>query len=809
MIMQHGERNSGPHANPGGERQHHPRLVARDEVFHEIDDLFRRGATSVLVTGTPGVGKSAILASYLQRVAAASEVDRVRGVLAGASRHIARWAEQVERTVRTEERWAVASHFLRTSALDRPEVVARSIATQIEDRFIDMRDERAAPDRRLAELLERVSRRVLEPEAMRLLLVIDDLDEAEDERGYSDLARLLPAPLPPRVALLASSRPTTSLTWFMRYAPAHVDLDAPRWSASNHAACRAYWDGVVRELNLPPHVADRAVQRAQGNMLYSVELAEWLRRLPPERRLVEPLPRTLRGVFLKLWGHVNRLPAEPEALVKRSLALLCAAPSPLPLSYIAAHTGWGNRLDATTFLRVARPFLQRFASPGVEDTFRPFHDELRTLIMEQLTNEAAASPPSQHHAAAAPAAPHPSAPSASHPAAAAAASYPQVAAPAVPYPYGQAAAAASYPQAAAPAAPYPYGQAAAAASYPQAAAPAVPYSYGQAAPDAPHPAAVAPAESYPPAAPAAASGRDAGALTAPSHAAATPAPQASAGALSREELLRSIAEAKEKAIGPISGRHAFLVGVRRYDDRSIGDLRFCVDDVVALGGVLKETLGFNTVLSMHDDVEDDRFLPLRNRVKNELIRLARGLKPNDMLLVHFSCHGTLIDGKPVLLFRDTGQEALAESSLPVEDVKKILLESPARRKILFLDACHAGVNLGRNIGGPTLDPAFVHNVFELAEGLAVLAGSTSQQIALERPEAKRGVFTSFVIEGLLGKADRSTPCKGFVTVDDLSYFVTDAVQQWTRENCLSMQIPTARVEGTGSMILADFRDKKA
>ncbi|XXY16338.1 caspase family protein [Sorangium sp. So ce216] len=764
VTMQHGDRTSGDRVNLGGDRQHHPRLFARDEVLHEIDELFRRGATSVLVTGTPGVGKSAILSSYLQRVAAACDVERVRGVLAGASRYLARWAEQVERNVRAEERWAVASHFLRTSALDRPEIVARSLAMQLEDRFIDMRDEHAHPERRLAELIERISRRVLGPDSMRLLLVIDDLDEAEDESGYSDLARLLPAPLPPRVVLLASSRPTTNLHWFMRYAPAHVDLDAPRWSPSNHAACRAFWDGVVRELQLPAYVADQAVQRAQGNMLYSVEVAEWLRRLPPERRLVDPLPRTLRDVFVRLWRDVNRLPAEPEALVKRSLALLCAAPSPLPLSYIAAHTGWGNRLHPATFLRVTRPFLQRFTAPGAEDTFRPFHDELRTLITEQLTAEAAAARAATYHAGVTPAGvyPPPSAPSPPPPPSAPTASQP-------------------------PLAPT--------ASQPPSARGAV----------------------APPSAPGARNQRGTLVMRAveqqPVSQQVTPVRAGRAHArgdeaelTAAEEAERAIAAAEAQVLGPVAARHAFLVGVGRYDDRSIGNLRFCVNDVVALGNALKNELGYTTVKSMHDDVEDDTLLPLRNRVLQELSLLASGLHPNDLLLVHFSCHGALHKGKPVLLFRDTGKQVLSETSLSVNRIKKILVESPARRKILFLDACHAGVDLGRALDGPSLDPAFVHNAFELAEGLAVLSGSTSQQIAMERPETKLGVFTSFVLEGLRGAADRAGR-KGFVTVDDLNHYVTCGVQQWSREQSLSLQTPTARIEGTGSMILADFRQR--
>jgi hypothetical protein len=79
---------------------------------------------------------------------------------------------------------------------------------------------------------------------------------------------------------------------------------------------------------------------------------------------------------------------------------------------------------------------------------------------------------------------------------------------------------------------------------------------------------------------------------------------------------------------------------------------------------------------------------------------------------------------------------------------------------------------------------------------------------MERPEAKLGVFTSFVLEGLRGAAD-STGRKRFVTVDDLNHYVTYSVQQWSREQSLSLQTPTARIEGTGSMILVDFRHRSA
>jgi len=48
--------------------------------------------------------------------------------------------------------------------------------------------------------------------------------------------------------------------------------------------------------------------------------------------------------------------------------------------------------------------------------------------------------------------------------------------------------------------------------------------------------------------------------------------------------------------GPIRNRWALLVGVNHYIDRAIPDLRFCVNDVIALEKMLKAQ-GYTTVTS--------------------------------------------------------------------------------------------------------------------------------------------------------------------------------------------------------------------
>lgn len=254
------------------------------------------------------------------------------------------------------------------------------------------------------------------------------------------------------------------------------------------------------------------------------------------------------------------------------------------------------------------------------------------------------------------------------------------------------------------------------------------------------------------------------------------------------------------APGPIRNRWALLVGVNRYVDPAFPPLRFCVNDVLALKEAL-QALGY-TAVALYDDLPEERLLPTRENVEGELARLCQVAGPDDLLWVHLACHGKLVEGRPVLVTREVRESTLARKALPLADVEQEMRGSQAHRLVLTLDACHTGVEIGRDLA----DPAFIHNAHELAEGFALIAASTAQQVAQEWQEEQHGVFTYFLLEGLSGRADRAE--KGFVTVDDLKDHVLDGLRRWNVEHGGRLQEPTARTEGVGDMILADHREER-
>jgi hypothetical protein len=293
-------------------------------------------------------------------------------------------------------------------------------------------------------------------------------------------------------------------------------------------------------------------------------------------------------------------------------------------------------------------------------------------------------------------------------------------------------------------------------------------------------------------------------------AAGAPAPDGAPGAAPQRvdplAAIHAVEHARAAAHG-VGHRRALLVGINAYVDGGLPPLKYCVNDVRALEEALRGA-GYDSIVTLHDEATEARLRPTRENIKVELMALAAALTADDLALVHFSCHGMLIGGKPHLLPASTRLKILAESALAVDEVMRLLSASAARRVVVLLDACHTGVEYGRDASGHGLTPAFVHNVYELAQGVKVFAGATRTQVARERDDTGRGVFTSFIVEALARSGDHAAADfdqKGFVTFDDLRNYVSNGVMAWSAEHSLELQLPNERGEGAGAMILVDYR----
>ncbi|MBE7385172.1 MAG: caspase family protein [Leptolyngbya sp. SIO1E4] len=255
-------------------------------------------------------------------------------------------------------------------------------------------------------------------------------------------------------------------------------------------------------------------------------------------------------------------------------------------------------------------------------------------------------------------------------------------------------------------------------------------------------------------------------------------------------------------------RWAFLVGINRYVD--YGSLNYCVDDVLALEGLLKAAN--YTVWSLHDRLDEkdndgnpNRLFPTEKNIRGRLADFCDLIQGgdkqgcDDLLLVYFACHGSRkFDGTPRLIARDT-QQSLENEAIAVTEIEQRMKDSGAGCRMLMLDACQIGLGTRDLEARGTADPDLLRKIHEMARGYALLAASSDHQDAKEWGGMKHGVFSYYVLSGLSGEAGSQD--RNYVTVTDLAGYVGLHMQQWAAEHQVR-QVPRQRVEDNlGGFIL--------
>jgi len=223
---------------------------------------------------------------------------------------------------------------------------------------------------------------------------------------------------------------------------------------------------------------------------------------------------------------------------------------------------------------------------------------------------------------------------------------------------------------------------------------------------------------------------------------------------------------------------AVLVGINEYEDKSnYGKLSVCVQDATSIYKTLIKG-GFETN-RVHLLTDQGPKKPLKREIVAQLQAVAGAVEPDDLLLFYFSGHGDEEKGESYLVPYDGTGIALYDTALPLKRVKEIMEGAQTRAKVIILDACHSGANIGTK--GPKLMPeGFIERVFEQAAGLAILASCKQGQLSHEWAGKNCSVYTYYLLEALRGKADYLQ--KGFITVDDVNKYTVDQVTLWASQH---------------------------
>ena len=237
--------------------------------------------------------------------------------------------------------------------------------------------------------------------------------------------------------------------------------------------------------------------------------------------------------------------------------------------------------------------------------------------------------------------------------------------------------------------------------------------------------------------------------------------------------------------------YAVVIGVGRYEHRTIPSLAYAVADAEAMYEVLTETAGFkkDNVLLLTDRTE--RRPTLRN-VKYALgTFLARAAQKDDMVIVYFAGHGAPeVDPRGLerdglakyLIPSDADPDDLFSTALPMDDLQTIFGRIEAERVVVFLDACYSGAAGGRTFASRRTRSAAVDDLFlerlTRSRGRAIITASRPSELSVELPELGHGIFTYYLTAGLRGAGDLNRD--GIVSLQELYEYVEQQVVRKSR-----------------------------
>jgi uncharacterized caspase-like protein len=201
----------------------------------------------------------------------------------------------------------------------------------------------------------------------------------------------------------------------------------------------------------------------------------------------------------------------------------------------------------------------------------------------------------------------------------------------------------------------------------------------------------------------------------------------------------------------LAGRYALIVANGTYRDEKLSRLRTPTRDAEALARVLNDPqIGDFSVELAIDEPE----AVLRRKIATFFADRGR----DDLLLLHFSCHGLKDDsGQLYFAAPDTEVAHLDATALSAEFVSRQMTRSRSRKVVALLDCCYSGA-IARGLrfrGGDQVDL----DDHLGGHGRVILTASSAMEYAFEGEEltgdGNPSVFTTAVVRGLeTGEADR-------------------------------------------------------
>ncbi len=264
-----------------------------------------------------------------------------------------------------------------------------------------------------------------------------------------------------------------------------------------------------------------------------------------------------------------------------------------------------------------------------------------------------------------------------------------------------------------------------------------------------------------------------------------------APAVAKADAPPAAAKVDVDAVPAASGKadadsYAVVIGVEKYRQAGIPAVDYAARDAKTMSAYLTGAMGFdpkNVVLLTDErasktDLEKHLGTWLKNRVG-----------PKSRVFVYYAGHGAPnpATGAGYLMPYEADPSYLDDTAYPLSKLYASLDALPTKDVTVVLDACFSGQG-PRSLIAKGARPLVASVAQKGPKRAAVIAAASSSQISLSDAEAKHGLLTYYLLEGLHGAADADGD--GKITPQEAFDYARPAVERAARlQN--QEQTPTA------------------
>ncbi|HEU5381000.1 MAG TPA: pentapeptide repeat-containing protein [Ktedonobacteraceae bacterium] len=218
-------------------------------------------------------------------------------------------------------------------------------------------------------------------------------------------------------------------------------------------------------------------------------------------------------------------------------------------------------------------------------------------------------------------------------------------------------------------------------------------------------------------------------------------------------------------------RHALCVGIGKYTHIPNRDLRYAVDDAKAMYHIFADPARGDFTAKLLIEPEQTT----GDALIDEIHDILRPPDPNDLVVIYFSCHGEVYNGRTFCLLPSDAElepdgELNNTSVLDIFDLAKQFSSARAKNIIMLLDVCYSG----------GAEDIFLHRLFSDNDpdgskyiiGAALRTRPTRQSSA-----AGHGIFTAALLDTFQQKPYNATE---WLTIMQIIDALPDAIQRYWR-----------------------------